>query len=111
MICSRFDVVVVPFPFLERPVHKLRPALVLSTRQFNADNAHTIMAMITTGAGSRWPTDHAIGDLDHAGLKHASIVRWKLFTLPNDLLQSAIGSFSAADRNAVTAAGAAILLA
>ena len=35
-IYERFDVVVVPFPFVDSPTTKPRPALVLSTRAFNA---------------------------------------------------------------------------
>ena len=35
MICDRYDVVVVPFPFDEIPVRKRRPVLVFSGRSFN----------------------------------------------------------------------------
>ena len=42
-ICERFDVVVVPFPFVDSPTTKPRPALVLSTRAFNA--AHAVANM------------------------------------------------------------------
>ncbi|MGE0844671.1 MAG: type II toxin-antitoxin system PemK/MazF family toxin [Flavobacteriaceae bacterium] len=101
MICERWDVVVVPFPFLERPVAKSRPALVQSSARFNEENGHTILAMITTGAGSSWPSDHEIAELKETGLRHRSLVRWKLFTLPNELVSRTIGSLSRADRAAV----------
>ena len=103
MICNRFDTVVVPFPFLERPVVKVRPAVVVSVPDFNADNGHTVLAMITTGAGSSWPSDSPIIDLDRAGLRHASRVRMKLFTLPNGLIERAIGNLSDVDGQALTA--------
>lgn len=99
MICNRGDVVVVPFPFVERPVLKLRPVLVLSGRMFNSSNAHTILAMITTGAGSSWPDDHDLEDIASAGLSHKSMVRWKVFTLPNEMMRRTIGRLGDADRS------------
>lgn len=98
MICDAGDVVVVPFPFLERPVSKRRPALVLSASKFNEANLHAIFAMITTGAHSSWPSDCKIGDLASAGLGHASVVRMKLFTLPNDFILKRMGALAESDK-------------
>lgn len=61
-ICERFDVAVVLFPFIDRARAKPRPALVLSTRTFNAAQRATVMAMITTAAYTRWPSDIAISE-------------------------------------------------
>lgn len=104
MICEYGDVVVVPFPFLERPVSKRRPALVLSSRGFNEANRHSIFAMITTGAHSAWPSDHRIEDLAGAGLDHASVVRMKLFTLPNDFVLKRLGALAGDDREGLNTA-------
>lgn len=101
MICEFGDVVVVPFPFLERPVSKRRPALILSSLAFNETNLHSIFAMITTGAHSNWPSDHRIGNLESAGLHHSSVVRFKLFTLPNDFILRQVGALAAPDRIAM----------
>lgn len=101
MICKRGDVVVIPFPFLERPVSKRRPALVCSQHAFNESNRHSIFAMITTGAHSSWPSDLRIADETSAGLTHASIVRMKLFTLPNDFILRRLGELSRKDINAL----------
>ena len=35
MICSRYDVATVPFPFVDRLKTKKRPAVVLSNKEFN----------------------------------------------------------------------------
>lgn len=102
MVCDFGDVVVVPFPFVDRPISKTRPALVLSNEEFNADNDHTILAMITTGSGSSWPSDMEISDGDSAGLRHRSVIRWKLFTLPNQTILRRIGELGTADRQTVT---------
>lgn len=97
MICDFADVVVVPFPFVDHPIAKRRPALVLSNEAFNADNDHSLLAMITTGAGSSWPSDLAIADSEEAGLLHRSVIRWKVFTLPNSIILKQLGALSERD--------------
>jgi mRNA interferase MazF len=75
------SVVVVPFPFADSAKHKKRPALVLSTEQFQRENAHVTLAMITSAKHSDWYDDHRIIDLVSAGLGAPSLVRQKLFTV------------------------------
>lgn len=103
MISEAWDVVVVPFPFSERPGAKKRPALVLSRSSFNRAG-HTAMAMITTRAHRPWPGDVEIEKLEQAGLPLPCIVRLKLFTLDNRLLMSRLGSLSPVDRRSVASA-------
>ena len=90
MTCDRWDVVAVPFPFSERHGAKRRPALVVSNRRFNRAG-HSVMCMITTKADPPWPADHRIGDLAPAGLPVSCIVRLKLFTLDNRLIEKKLG--------------------
>ena len=82
MSCEAMDVVVVPFPFVDGPAAKRRPALVLSQAEnFGGPCGHSVMAMITSARNRPWPLDVAISDLEEAGLPAASVVRMKLFTL------------------------------
>ncbi|RZK96452.1 MAG: type II toxin-antitoxin system PemK/MazF family toxin [Methylobacterium sp.] len=106
MTFERFDVLTALFPFLDIPVRKPRPILVLSAGAFNAGHGHVIGAMITTAAAGSWPSDHVIQDLAAAGLKHRSVVRWKVFTLPDTVIGQRIGVLDGADRRAVDAAWA-----
>jgi mRNA-degrading endonuclease toxin of MazEF toxin-antitoxin module len=106
---ERWDVAVALFPFTDVDARKPRPVLVLSEATFNRDNRHVVAAMITTGADSAWPSDCPITELGCCGLQHASVVRWKLFTLPVSVVARRIGSLGASDRNSVTAAAAQIL--
>lgn len=101
MICDHWQVVAVPFPFMERPAVKRRPALVISTAEFNAANGHSVMAMITTAKLDRWPSDYAIIRRQEAGLGHSCYVRWKVFTLPNSMIVKTIGELAAEDREAL----------
>lgn len=98
MICDRFETVVVPFPFAEQPVLKKRPAVVVSSRAFNAGNGASLVAMITTAKATTWPSDIALSDLEAAGLQTPCIVRMRLVTLPNDLILRALGRLAALDR-------------
>ncbi len=100
MIYDQWDVVVVPFPFSERPGQKRRPALVLSLRDFNRAG-HTAMAMITTQTRYPWPGDCHLLDLDTAGLPSPCIVRLKVFTLDNRLIVRRCGALASMDRELV----------
>jgi mRNA interferase MazF len=65
--------------------------------------------MITRGVPTRWPSDHPVDDLGPTGLRHASVVRWKLFTLDNRVISRRIGALAAADAEACGAALARVL--
>jgi len=97
-ICEFGDTVVVPFPFTDIPVSKRRPSVVLSSASFNRASGQSILAMITTAANSRWDEDIMLSDLDIAGIPHPSVVRFKLFTLPNELLLRQLGYLCTADQ-------------
>src|ERR1035438_9897809 len=110
MTCDVFDVVVVPFPFTDSPAAVRRPALVLSRPSFNRHgytvlamitavrrpalvlsrpsfnrHGYTVLAMITDLRNAPWPLDTEI-EPSAAGLKMASVVRMKFFTLDNRLI-------------------------
>ena len=104
MICDFGDVAVVPFPFVDMTISKFRPAVVLSNQTFNDENGNTMLAMITTAKRSAWPSDILLKDAEGAGLRQASYVRWKIFTLPNDLIHRATGSLGDKDKRTVRTA-------
>ena len=97
MTCNRWDVVIVPFPFIDKPTTKHRPALVLSDLSFN-QAGYTVMAMITTGANSQWLGDIPLTDLPATGMPHPCLIRWKVMTLDNRLIDRRSGALSAEDR-------------
>jgi mRNA interferase MazF len=96
-----YDVVVVPFPFTERPIMKRRPALVISSKSFNAGHDQVVLAMITAARRSTWASDVVIEEWAAAGLAVACRVRLKLFTLPQNLVERRAGMLAPADRDRV----------
>lgn len=100
---DRYDVVLVPFPFIDQVNAKRRPALVLSSsKNFNIQSGGYALAMITTATHSPWPLDIEINDLESAGLPLKSIVRMKLFTLDHRLILKYLGTLSKKDQKNVS---------
>jgi len=97
-IYEPFDVVVVPFPFTDKAKQKPRPALVISSRAFNAAHGHVILLMITTASATQWESDVSIAGLVEAGVLTASVVRLKCFTLEESMVSRKIGALSKPDR-------------
>ncbi len=103
MTFEPFDIVVVPFPFTDRKAARRRPALVVSSTEFNRGHRHAILAMITSTSGE-WPSDVIIQAWREAGLNVPCMVRFKLFTLDDDRVLRKLGTLSPRDRQAVGSA-------
>jgi len=97
------EVVIVPFPFIDKPVQKVRPALVLSNNSNGENNNHLVLAMITSAKRSRWKSDVILRDWQAAGLRAESLVRWKIFTIESELILEKRGSLNVNDFEAVKA--------
>ena len=106
---ARFDVVIVPFPFTDRPVVRRRPALVVSATEWNAASGHVVAAMITSARQSSWPSDVPLTELAAAGLTAPCVVRMKLFTLEAGLVIRRAGALGAGDAAGVEAALTTVL--
>jgi mRNA-degrading endonuclease toxin of MazEF toxin-antitoxin module len=100
VICEQWDLVVVPFPFTDVAGAKRRPALVLSAAGFNKAAGHAILAMITTARHSSWPGDIPLTSAA-TGLPKDCVVRLKLFTLDNRLIERLISKLPAKERSRV----------
>ena len=97
------EIVVVPFPFIDKPVQKLRPALVLSNNPDGDTDKHLVLAMITSAKRSLWESDVILKEWKAAGLRAESVVRWKMFTLEAELIKENRGNLSVNDLEAVKA--------
>ena len=68
----------VPFPFTDRNSSKRRPALVLSSSNFNQKAGHTVLTIIISAGQSNFSGECLIKDLDAAGLRAKYVIRLKL---------------------------------
>ena len=105
---SGTTLVVVPFPFVDAPVAKPRPALVLSGSTFNEENGHTVLAMVTTARSTSWPSDIPITDTASPGSMPPRWSGFKLFTLDNRIVQRRIGTLGGPDSLACSRPGKSI---
>jgi mRNA interferase MazF len=91
MIYNKYDIVTVPFPFTESTSTKNRPALVISTKKYQAFSNHCILCMITSAKHTSWDNDIEIINLKGTGLHALSKIRFKVFSLPISLINNKIG--------------------
>jgi len=98
----RGDIVLVPFPFTDLSDVKRRPALVVSTDDYNERTADVIIAQVTSRVNSPpRPGDHRVRSWKEAGLLAPSLVRARLTTLHSSLLVRVLGRMPAEEMNAI----------
>lgn len=77
---NRGDIVIVPFPFQDKPGEKIRPAVIVQSDPENQRLANTILAMITgnlqdAGRPTVVPVDPTAPDGAESGLSGPSLVK------------------------------------
>lgn len=97
MMLARGDVVLVPFPFTDLTQQKARPAIVLSSREFNQQSPDVILAAVSSQVPDS-PSDLELvlryGDPGFAktGLRVSSVVKTaKRITLQQALVYRTLG--------------------
>ena len=73
--CEVWDLVKVPFPYINRPVQQRRPALVVAVPHAPGAPELLWVLMVTSAANRGWPGDVSVSDLAVAGLPAPSVVR------------------------------------
>lgn len=80
-----WQIVAVPFPYVERPIQQRRPTLVIAAGPGDSHDLLWVL-MITAAANQRWPDDVEIHDHTAAGLPIPSVVRTaKIATIPANI--------------------------
>jgi mRNA interferase MazF len=100
---ERHSLVLVPFPFTDRATQKRRPAVVLSSPDFQRSSGHVLLAMVTSAKQSAWPLDWTIQNHQAAGLPQSCLVRFKVFTLDERLILKTLGHLAPPNRYGVAA--------
>lgn len=94
---NRGDVILVPFPFTDLTTRKQRPAVIVSSNQYNQAGQDVIIAAITSGK-KVMDTDYALSNWQEAGLLSESIVKTgKIVTLHKALIRKGLGKVSSSD--------------
>ena len=99
----RGSVVLVPFPFTDLSAAKRRPALVVSSDDYNAVTEDVIIAQITSKLNSpRRPGDYRLNLYGEAGLPLPSLVRARMATLHGTLIVKQLGTMPTAEMKAIS---------
>ncbi len=95
---DRGDVILVPYPFGERAGGRKRPALVISSRDYNQATGELVIAQITgrVSAPGR-PGDSPVDDWKEANLPGPAMVRSRLATLETALVLRRLGKLTQND--------------
>ncbi len=107
---NRGDVVLVPFPFQDKPAEKVRPAVVIQADAENRRLANTILAMITgnlddVGQTTTVLVDPAVATGAGSGLLGPSLIKcYNLATVRQRRVIQVIGHLSDAIMNQVNQA-------
>lgn len=94
---NQWDIVVVPFPFINSNKSKPRPVLILNNESFSLENSYYLGAMITSSKRDQWYGDIEISNISEAGLSVNSTIRFKVFTLDERIIKRKIGKLSKID--------------
>lgn len=91
------DVILISYPFTDLSATKVRPALVISSEEYNQREDDVIVLPITHNINRGSEEDIYLQTRDNGfqetGLKKASAIRTgKIFTLQKDLAKSRLGS-------------------
>ncbi len=94
-----FTVCVVPFPYVERPVVKHRPCIVIGGPVPSIGLSWVLM--ITSADNKPWPGDVPIEDLARAGLPYPSVIRTAKIATAETTALTAIGVLAAAQQDSI----------
>ena len=98
------DVVLVPYPFGERPGGRKRPVLVVSSDEHNQETGELVVAQITSRVSSSPRAgDCRIEEWREANLPRPALVRARLATVGISLVLRKLGRLSESDfRSAIS---------
>jgi mRNA interferase MazF len=94
----RGDVVLVPVSFTDRSGSKRRPAVVVSSDQYNTQSPDMLIASITGNLQAvPHPGDHLLTHWQEAGLLRPSLVQAKIATVETSIVERRLGRLANVD--------------
>ena len=93
------DIVLVPFPFTDQSTTKKRPAVIISSEQYNRQRPDIIIMAVTSQMQSaNYFGDMTIRQWQQAGLLKPSVIKPIFTTVEKRLVLKKLGSMSNDDR-------------
>lgn len=92
------DVLLVNFPFSSYLGKKKRPAVVISTPDFNKENSDLVLLAITSKIDNLRFGESFVKDWKQSGLVKPSAFKSVVFTVEKDFIDKKLGTLSAEDR-------------
>jgi len=96
------DILLVPFPFTNQSASKQRPAIVISTQDYNQERADIIIMAITSQVKSAAATGEVIiANWENAGLLKPSVIKPVIATIEQTLVRNQLGHLDEVDRTSL----------
>lgn len=103
------DVVLVPFPFTDQSSTKKRPAVVISSQEYNSERPDLIVMAVTSQVRSESRFEFLLEDWQAAGLLKLSVAKPVITTIEKRLVLKSLGRLSERDRTTMATKLEAIL--
>ena len=95
---SKYDVIVVKFPFASSLKYKARPAVVISSNAYNSNTRDTLLIMaISSRVDTKLDFEMNIQNWKEAGLLKTSLFKSSIATIEKDFVIIKVGALSKID--------------
>jgi mRNA interferase MazF len=95
------DVVLVGFIFSDESGGKRRPAIVVSTQDYNQGRQEVVIAAVTSNVDRQLPGDYLIVNWQKAGLLYPSVATGIIRTIKQTMIARRLGVVSTEDKRAI----------
>ncbi len=96
---SKYDVVIVKFPFASSLKYKARPAVIVSSSIYNNNSRNTLLIMaISSSMDHRLDFELVVEEWKSAGLLKPSLFKSAIATIEKEFILTKVGSLSSSDR-------------
>jgi len=100
---SKYDIVIVKFPFASSLKYKARPALIISSETYNTNQRNTtIILAISSKIDTKLNFELSIENWENSGLLKPSIFKAAIATIEKEFILTKLGRLSESDIQNVT---------
>jgi mRNA interferase MazF len=98
----KYDVVVVKFPFASSLRYKARPAVIVSSNQYNENDRNTLSILaISSQIDSKLNFEKTIKNWEQTNLLKPSIFKSSIATIEKEFIITKLGSLSNSDKKSL----------